>query len=144
MTKQHTTHTSKELLDAYNKDVVICWRTSGDQITLESDSSPRSTNLMLKFFITSPEEFIILDLGKPQPTIGQELTLEQLHDVEFMRRVKAVTTKSPYQTINSSCTHRQGGATWGEHPLCLIEYAITHKHVGWSVTVADVVDKEEG
>lgn len=71
------------------------------------------------------------------PQVGQPLTLEQLHDVEFMRGVSRVKINTPH----SRDTYRLVKSySWGGGDIQNIEYAITHADVGWTVTVTEVVE----
>ena len=87
-------------------------------------------------------KYSLTDPNKPTPTIGQQLTLGQLHDVEFMRSVRCIEVKRDGDTFSTT------GNTYHAHEGYLsldgdsvAYYAITHADVGWSVTVADVVEE---
>ena len=130
-----TKHTIKELLDGYLEDEVIF--IEGGTVPLYSKSSSCAVANQLKAFIENPELFTLTDPNKPTPKVGQTLTLEQLHDVEFMRGVKEAEVYNPY--TSKSLVLDYVISNW---KIPDIAYAITHKDVGWTVTVAEVVEGE--
>lgn len=134
----HELLTARQLLDAYFSGSTI-WRRKDDyKENAYVHASAFGVKNMVQNILANPSVYTLTDPNKVTPTIGQELTLEQLHDVEFMRRVTKLEVWNPYGSCKEVYSQ---GLYWKAEFIKDLSYAITHKHVGWSVTVAEVVEE---
>lgn len=141
MTKEVTnaTHTPQELLEAYDTGKSV-WLILQDTYSREIKKPPCQRQdkyiTQIKEFIKHPEEFTLTDPNQKRPKVGQQLTLENLRDKEFMQEVKQLEIESMH--TRKPDILRKFDA-WENGAVQFLEWCIK---TDLTVTITEVVEGE--